>query len=346
MESPIPPPPSRSRAFSIRGLLPAAVVLLLLAGCQSLPATRGLAASVTPPAKAPGAEVTPPAPSATRAASGDEIIVAGQRFHTGTRIVTWTEPGGHNAYAGHAPKKRREASRLTHSDNDRIARQGWDVPTLQKIVDQFVLHYDVCGVSKVCFDVLNARDLSVHFMLDIDGTIYQTLDLQERAPHATIANDRSIGIEIANIGAYPPDAAKPLAEWYRREPNGDATITIPPRIKIPGVLTPDFTGHPARPGPISGAIHGKPLLQYDFTPEQYAALAKLAAALCRVFPRIHADYPHGFFSDEPTPHALTVPKFASFHGILGHYHIQENKSDPGPAFDWKRFRAIVERELK
>ena len=42
-------------------------------------------------------------------------------------------------------------------------------------------------------------------MLDLDGTIYQTLDLKEGAWHATVANGRSIGIEIANIGAYPPD---------------------------------------------------------------------------------------------------------------------------------------------
>jgi len=38
-----------------------------------------------------------------------------------------------------------------------------------------------------CFKVLHDhRDLSVHFMLDLDGTIYQTLDLKERAWHATI----------------------------------------------------------------------------------------------------------------------------------------------------------------
>jgi hypothetical protein len=31
---------------------------------------------------------------------GDEIIMAGQRFHTGTRVITWMEPGGYNAYHG------------------------------------------------------------------------------------------------------------------------------------------------------------------------------------------------------------------------------------------------------
>ena len=34
-------------------------------------------------------------------------------------------------------------------------------------------------------------------MLDVDGTIYQTLDVKERAWHATTSNTRAVGIEIA-----------------------------------------------------------------------------------------------------------------------------------------------------
>ena len=26
----------------------------------------------------------------------------------------------------------------------------------------------------------------------------------------------------------------------------------------------------------------------------------------------------------------------NYHGVLGHYHIQENKVDPGPALDWNK----------
>ena len=29
---------------------------------------------------------------------GDEIMVAGQLFHTGTRVVLWSDPGGFDAY--------------------------------------------------------------------------------------------------------------------------------------------------------------------------------------------------------------------------------------------------------
>jgi len=61
----------------------------------------------------------------------------------------------------------------------------------------------------------------VHFMLDVDGTIYQTLDVKERAWQATKANDRSVGIEIANIGAYPANGnSTVLSEWYRKGPDG------------------------------------------------------------------------------------------------------------------------------
>ena len=91
-----------------------------------------------------------------------------------------------------------------------MKNHGWDVSTLQKVVDQFVLHYDACGLSKVCFNALQARGLNVRFQLDVYGTIYQTLDLQGRALHATTSNDRSIGSKIANIGAHPTTETKPL----------------------------------------------------------------------------------------------------------------------------------------
>ena len=37
-------------------------------------------------------------PGKPLARKGDEIIVAGQLFHTGTRVVTWMDPGGYDAY--------------------------------------------------------------------------------------------------------------------------------------------------------------------------------------------------------------------------------------------------------
>ena len=101
---------------------------------------------------------------------------------------------------------------LTPDEIEKVRGGGWDLPTLQRVVDQFVIHFDAAGTSKRCFQILqDRRGLSVHFMLDLDGTIYQTLDAKESAWHATIANGRSIGIEVANIGAYAVDGPDPLA---------------------------------------------------------------------------------------------------------------------------------------
>ncbi len=319
-------------------------------------------------------------PSLDQPGVNDEIVVVGQRFHTGTPIVLWTDKGGYNAYSKssgptskpstpHLEKVRsvREAP-LLDAEVEQVKKNGWTLPFLQKNVDQFVIHYDVAGVSRTCFKVLHERGLGVQFMLDIDGTIYQTMDLQEEAAHATKANGRSVGIEIANIGAYggaSGGSIVPLMEWYARDASGNTYITVPARFEGGGVRTPNFVGHPARNEIITGIIQGATYHQYDFTPQQYAALAHLTATLCTVFPKIQCDYPRqktalgppttqltkgppGNPTTQPTalaapdepgtliPHALAPDQFENYQGLLGHYHVQTDKQDPGPAFQWDR----------
>ena len=99
--------------------------------------------------------------------------------------------------------------------------------------------------------------------------------------------------------------------------------------------TPNFQGRPARPEPVLGRIQGTDLEQYDFTPEQYEALVKLTATLSRVFPKIKLHYPQDA-AGRLIPHKLDDEAFREFQGVLGHYHIQRNKTDPGPAMDWDR----------
>lgn len=302
-----------------------------------------------------GCHTTPPGKPLTR--TGDEIIVAGQMFHTGTRVVTWMDPEGYDAYRverrfSDLSKADWESSKaevkyletpnrynlrkagLTDEEIEKLRGGGWDLPTLQKVVDQFVLHYDVCGTSRQCFKVLHdMRGLSVHFMLDIDGTIYQTLDLKERAWHATTSNSRSVGIEIANMGAYPATSTKPLEEWYTKDSKGQTRIAIPERLGDGGVLTKNFVGHPARNDLVEGNVQGRDLVQYDFTPEQYAALVKLTATLAKVFPKIKCDYPRDEHGKLVT-HKLSDEQLQTVTGVIGHLHIQTNKVDPGPAFQW------------
>lgn len=346
----MPTPAHRAIALAL-----AALALLLLTACQSTPR------------HAPGTFAY------TRA--GDEIMVAGQLFHTGAPVVLWTDPGGYDAYRterrfGPIGKVSWEATRADGRGPSEPARYGtrffrfaatqpaswwgnggqplapdlvarvrgggWDLPALQAVVDQFVLHYDVSGISKACFQTLHdSRGLSVHFLLDIDGTIYQTLDLKERAFHATVSNDRSIGIEIANMGAYSTPDAKALREWYKPDESGRVRIVVPERFGDPMIRTPNFVGRPDRPDPVAGPVQGKTLHQYDLTPQQYDSLIKLTAALCTVFPNMACDYPRDADGRLLTA-KLPDDQLRAFRGILGHYHVQDDKQDPGPALQWDR----------
>ena len=300
---------------------------------------------------------TAPRPGALALRKGDEIIVAGRLVHTGARVVTWLDPGGYDAYRVErrfsppdqadwdstkaavkdlATPNRYNARRAGLSDDEleRVRGGGWDLPTLQRVVDQFVLHYDVCGTSRQCFKVLHdLRGLSVHFLLDLDGTIYQTLDVKERAWHATTSNSRSVGIEIANMGAYGLNEKKPFDEWYAKDDHGGVRITLPARFGDGGIRTKNFVGRPARAEPVQGVVQGRELSQYDFTPQQYAALIKLTAALCKALPKIKCDYPRDA-AGQLIPQKLPDDQLNAYQGVMGHFHIQTNKVDPGPAFQW------------
>ncbi len=288
---------------------------------------------------------------------GDEIVACGQLFHATTPVVLWTDPGGYDAYrverrfvpieeagwkASEAAGVRSpvrygiRARGLSAEEIERVRGGGWDLPLLQRVVDQFVIHFDARGTSRECFDVLHdQRGLSVHFMLDLDGTIYQTMDLKESAFHATIANQRSIGIEVANIGAYSKDEASVLDRWYDRDETSKMRLTIPGGAEAARLRDPRAILRPSRDELIAGTIQGRELVQYDYTPQQYEALARLTATLCNLFPRIPCDYPRDD-ADVLIPRKLEDETLADYHGILGHYHVQTNKVDPGPAFDWER----------
>jgi len=290
---------------------------------------------------------------------GDEIVVCGQLFHTGTPVILWMDPGGYDAYRVErrfgdftesswqattrqssdivSPNRYGLRKGLTADQIELVRGGGWPLPLLRQKVDQFVIHYDASGVSRQCFYILHDhRGLSVHFMLDLDGTIYQTLDLKERAWHATTSNDRSIGIEIANIGVFPPGWHGPREQWYIRDADGRTRIELPKWLGNDGGLrTGGFIAHPIRDEPVIGQIQGQTLEQYDLTPQQYQALIRLTATLCAIFPAIACDAPRDG-NGKVIDHKLPDDELAAWHGLLGHYHIQADKLDPGPAFQWDR----------
>ena len=124
--------------------------------------------------------------------TGEHIIYNGEFFPIEwDKVVTWDEPGGlrmnKGTYTDYSGKEPRDIS-------------------------MFVNHWDVCLSSKSCASVLNKRKVSVHFCIDNDGTIYQLLDMQQRAWHAgnSIVNTKSVGVEISNA-FYPK-----YQDWYTK----------------------------------------------------------------------------------------------------------------------------------
>ncbi len=70
----------------------------------------------------------------------------------------------------------------------------------ERDVKIFVNHWDVCRKSSDTIKILNKRKLSTQFLIDFDGTIYQTMNANHIAFHAGGIkwNNHSIGVEICN----------------------------------------------------------------------------------------------------------------------------------------------------
>ena len=98
----------------------------------------------------------------------------------------------------------------------------------------FVNHWDVCLSSASCQRVLDDRGISVHFLIDNDGTIFQTLDIQHQAWHAGNQNSFSVGVEISN--AYYADKYQ---SWYVKNGFGERPIV---KGKVRGVELEEHLG--------------------------------------------------------------------------------------------------------
>ncbi len=164
-------------------------------------------------------------------------------------------------------------------------------------ITQFINHWDVCLSSKSCQRVLDRRGISVHFLIDNDGTIYQTGDLQNIHWHAGISkiNAKSIGVEISN--AYDLK----WQSWYKKNGFGERAIVE------------------------DAYVHGKKLRPHlDFYPVQIEALQALWKAVHNACD-IPLETPTGAAKDAYTASASS----GKFKGILSHYHVKKTKIDCG-----------------
>jgi hypothetical protein len=165
----------------------------------------------------------------------------------------------------------------------------------------FVNHWDVCLSAESCATVLNRRGISVHFLIDNDGTIYQMLDTQHKAWHAGISryeggNSKGIGVEISN--AY----SLKYQDWYVKRGFGE------------------------RPVQENAYVHGKKLKPFlDFYSIQLEALKALWKAV-HIGIGIPLEYPknsEGYI--ETSVHKEC--ERGKFYGICNHYNFTKGKID-------------------
>ncbi len=159
-------------------------------------------------------------------------------------------------------------------------------------VKYFVTHWDVCLSAESCVKVLNKRNLSIHFCIDNDGTIYQLMDLNDVAYHAGSShNSNSVGVEISN--AYYPK----YQNWYKRHGFGERDLIT------------------------DGVCHGRKMKPFmDFYPVQKEALKALYLA-CHEGLGIPLNSPNVKWGEDPEC------KSKKFRGFCSHYHLTRRKID-------------------
>tara|TARA_B100000287_G_scaffold36124_2_gene33251 strand:+ start:4161 stop:5060 length:900 start_codon:yes stop_codon:yes gene_type:complete len=192
------------------------------------------------------------------------------------KTVLWTDKGGLMAKLGNYKS---------------MAGQRVRKPT------QFVNHWDVCLSSKSCQRVLDRRGISVHFLIDNDGTIYQTMDIQHIGWHAGSSkiNAKSIGVEISC--AYDLK----WQSWYKKNGFGE------------------------RPVVTDAYVHGKKLRDHlGFYPVQIEALKALWKAIHNACD-IPLETPTGAAKNAYT----STVSSGKFKGFVSHYHITKRKIDCG-----------------
>ncbi len=250
------------------------------------------------------------------ALAGESIIIAGNRVPvSGAKIVTYKEDSSWDfENKVHFDADRKYVHPRKTEKKDIVESQA----QAATVIDMVVIHADITYSARDCYRVLLSRGFSTHFMVDWDGTIYQSTDVARKAIHASSeflpdVNGRSIGI----------DMNCPQMNYAK----GEAPSAS-------GALASQFAQGGERRMSEIKEINGVPWRSWGYSDLQYDALIKLLAALGRELPKLRLTAP----IDERGEIIWQVP--AEFDtekiGIYGHMHLTAQKFDPGPGFDWPR----------
>ena len=161
-----------------------------------------------------------------------------------------------------------------------------------------VTHWDAALSAKSCFNILKKREISSHFVIDNDGTIYQMVDTNNIGWHAgnRRVNAASIGIDFSN--AYYVK----YQDYYEKKGFG-------PRPILRG-----------------SKVHGRTLKDHlGYYPIQIKAYKALLLALSSAY-----DIPLECPVDEDGKYLTKVhdpSAQAKFNGVVCHFNLTRKKID-------------------
>jgi N-acetylmuramoyl-L-alanine amidase len=246
--------------------------------------------------------------------SNTSIVVCGHKYDIGTRVVLWDESDGFCAYGlfTHHEQDRKTGKEVLvkkkHYSSRLLLGGTPDFQKLTKLIWQFALHHSGLYRSKDTFETLQERGLSVHFILDDNGILYQTLDVCERAYHIGTNNVMSVGVEIDS---------RALASKYpgAYDDNHQKAHGVGPRRVL------------------VDSIHGMKMKGFAYSDAQYATLAKLGKCLVNIFPLSNPDFPR---DEDGNIVKTNLSNPEKFEGIICHYQVTRSKIDP-ISFEYDRF---------
>ncbi|MCQ8116593.1 N-acetylmuramoyl-L-alanine amidase [Methylomonas rosea] len=190
--------------------------------------------------------------------------------------------------------------------------------------DLIVLHFTAGSSAKSAFDtwIGDAQHVAAAYLIDVDGAVYEVFDPTQWAYHLGVKgfngrlDQRSIAIEIANVGPLRPAADNPeVLNWWppRRGQTQPFGSKYCDKTQIDKYMQTSYRGE-----------------QYfaTFPAQQVQAIRLLLNDLCGRFaiPKTLPPKPKQFERD--------LAFFQHYSGIASHVNFRTDKWDIGPAFDW------------
>lgn len=214
-----------------------------------------------------------------------------------------------------ADRRRRRPPPIAPRDDAWTA--PWDAAGLlanRDKVNLAIIRADTAPDSARAFAAAIDAGQAEHFLIDFDGTIYQTLDVALAGHHVGELDARSVSIVLNNLMANladDPDAAPyPADDAERAEA---------------------FAQHP-RPRSGLSSINAIKVEAFGYSEAQYRSLGSLLRGLNALFPALGAGPPRDH-RDNVT--LMAVADAAELKGTVAHWHLTFERWDPGPAFDWE-----------